>query len=128
MGEVAARYMATRRKPDKPVPAGEAKALDRIQVEAAENGANLHSEGKGGMPPSVVLGVFRRDGWHCHRCGGKNDLTIHHKADILASPYLRRLHKVASRTDPKNLVTLCHACHNTLHELARQEGTEAPEE
>jgi hypothetical protein len=127
MGEQAARYMSFRRKPEKPMPSSDAKALDRIQIEAKEHGATLHSQGKGGLPPSIVLGVFRRDGWHCHKCGGTQDLTIHHKADILASPYLRKLHQVAGRTDPKNLATICHRCHDSIHEQARQEGTEAPE-
>jgi hypothetical protein len=127
MGEVAARYMETRRKPEKPLPSGESKALQRIQAEAAEHGATLHSAGKGGLPASIVLGVYRRDGWHCHKCGGTQDLSIHHKADVLASPYLRRLHQIAGRTDPKNLATICHTCHNSIHNEARREGTEAPE-
>lgn len=127
MGEVAARYMATRRKPEKPVPAGEAKALERIQDEAAANGATLHSNGKGGLPSSTVLGIYRRDGWHCHKCGGKDDLTIHHKADVLASPYLRRLHQIAGRTDQRNLATICHKCHDAIHQEARAAGEEAPE-
>lgn len=126
MGEQAARYMSYRRKPEKAEPVGEAKALDRMQAEAIEAGASLHSAGKGGLPASVVLGIFRRDGYRCKRCGAADDLTVHHKADILASDYLRRLHKVAGRTDPKNLVTLCHSCHDSLHEESRREGTDAP--
>ena len=93
MGERAARYMSYRRKPEKPESAGEAKALDRLQAEAIEAGATLHSEGRGGLPSSVVLGVLRRDSYQCKKCGGKEDLTMHHKADILASDYLRRLKK-----------------------------------
>ena len=127
MGDQAARYMSYRRKPPPPVPVGESKALERMEVEALEQGATLHSQGRGGLPASAVLGILRRDGWHCHKCGDTQDLTIHHKADILASPYLRRLHKIAGRTDPKNLVTLCHPCHDDVHEEAREEGTEAPE-
>ena len=127
MGELAARYMNYRRKPQPKQSAEEAKAYERIMGEAEKNGATLHSQGHGGLPSSVVLGIFRRDGWHCHKCGGKDDLSIHHKADILASPYLRRLHKVASRTDPRNLVTVCNACHDALHDQARADGTEAPE-
>ena len=127
MGEQAARYMSYRRRPDKDTPIGEAKALERIQAEAAEHGATLHSAGRGGLPASVVLGVFRRDGWHCHKCGGTDDLTIHHKADVLASPYLRRLHQIAGRTDPKNLATICHTCHDKIHEESRRLGTEADE-
>jgi len=125
MGDQAARYMSFRRKPQKTEPAGEVTALERMEVEALEQGATLHSQGRGGLPASVVLGIFRRDGWHCHKCGDRQDLTVHHKADILASPYLRRLHKVAGRTDPRNLVTLCHACHDDVHDDARSAGIEA---
>lgn len=122
MGERAARYMSYRRKPEKPESAGEAKALDRLQAEAIEAEATLHSEGRGGLPSSVVLGVLRRDGYQCKKCGGKEDLTMHHKADILASDYLRRLKKVSGRTDPKNLVTICQKCHDTIHTEAREKG------
>lgn len=128
MGEQAARYMSYRRKPERDVPVGEAKALDRMQAEAIEHGATLHSEGRGGLPASIVLGVLRRDEYRCHKCGGKEDLTMHHKADIFASDYLRRLHKVAGRTDARNLVTLCQKCHDSVHEQARLDSTEAPEQ
>ena len=124
MGEQAARYMSFRRKPEKPMPSSDAKALERIQYEAAEYGATLHSQGRGGVPPSIVLGVFRRDEYRCKRCGGHEELSLHHKADTLASPYLRRLHQVAGRTDPKNLVTICQSCHDAIHEQAREAGTE----
>lgn len=125
MGEQAARYMSYRRRPEKPAPIGEAKALERMQAEAIEHGATLHSAGRGGLPASVVLGIYRRDGWHCHKCGGTSDLTIHHKADVLASPYLRRLHQIAGRTDPKNLATICHPCHDQIHQEARELGIAA---
>ncbi len=125
MGEKAARYMAYKRKPAPPPSPGEERALERMEAEAIEHGATLHSAGRGGLPASVVLGIFRRDGWHCHKCGDTKDLTVHHKADVLASDYLRRLHRVAGRTDPKNLVTICHACHDDIHEEARKQGIEA---
>ena len=128
MGDLAARYMSYRRKPQPKPSAEEDKALARMQGEAEKHGATLHSQGQGGLPSSVVLGIFRRDEWHCHKCGTREDLTIHHKADVLASPYLRRLHKVASRTDPRNLATICHKCHDAIHEQSRAEGTEAPEQ
>lgn len=125
MGEQAARYMSYKRKAKPETPPGDAKAIERMEAEAIEHGATLHSHGRGGLPPSVVLGIFRRDGWHCHKCGGKADLTIHHKADVLASDYLRRLHKVAGRTDPRNLATICHSCHDAIHEEAREQGISA---
>jgi len=126
MGDQAARYMSFRRKPERSVPTSEAKALERLQAEAIEHGASLHSKGQGGLPASIVLGILRRDQYRCHKCGGREELTLHHKADVLASDYLRRLHKVAGRTDPKNLVVLCQRCHDQIHENAREEGIEAP--
>ena len=122
MGEKAARYMSYRSRPAPQEPEGERKALERLQAEAIEAGATLHSEGRGGMPSSVVLGVLRRDHYQCKRCGGKSDLTMHHKADILASDYLRRLKKVSGRTDPQNLVTICQSCHDAIHTEAREKG------
>ena len=127
MGEIAARYMRSRKRPEKPIPATEAKALERLQAEAIEHDATLHSGGRGGMPASVVLGVMRRDGYRCHKCGGRDDLSLHHKADILASDYLRKLHKTASKNDPKSVVVICDKCHDQIHENARKEGIEAEE-
>ena len=126
MGELASRYMSYRQKPQKRQPE-EDKAYEVLRDEAEAHGATLHSGGQGGLPASVVLGIFRRDGWHCHKCGTKEDLSIHHKADILASPYLRRLHKIAGKSDPRNLATICKRCHDQIHQQARADGTEAPE-
>lgn len=124
MGDLAVRFMQTRRKPEKPVPAGEQKALDRLRLEAKRHGATLHSGGEGGLPSSTVLGILRRDEYRCHKCGGREDLTMHHKADTFASPYLRRLHASTKRSDPKGIVTICQKCHDSVHEEARREGTE----
>lgn len=116
------------RKPE-PVPPTtlapqEAAALLRLQREAAERGATLRTGGRGGIAPSMVLGVLRRDQYECKirrkGCTGNQDLTIHHKGGIAASAWL--IAKAHSR-DLNNLVTSCHTCHDTVHDLARADGT-----
>jgi len=96
----------------------EAKALAKIQQEAKENGATLATEGKGGLPPSTVLGVFRKHRWRCPACGLKEDLSIHHKA---GTPNLvsRALRKKGHSNDPSNLSVLCAKCHDNIHEKDR---------
>lgn len=51
-------YMRSRRV-ERELPTEEQAALARIKAEAAASGAGLHSGGEGGLPPSLVLGVFR---------------------------------------------------------------------
>ena len=96
----------------------EAKALAKIQAEAKEKGATLATEGKDGLPPSLVLGVFRRDKWKCKKCGGQENLSMHHKA---GTPNLvsRALGKKGHSNDPNNLVTICEGCHDDVHEEDR---------
>ena len=104
----------------------EAKALAKIQAEAKEHGATLATDGKGGLPPSQVLGIMRRDGpFRCTVCGGKKDLSIHHKGGISASARLVRLgHKNIN----SNLITICDDCHNRLHEKAREKGIDSSQQ
>lgn len=104
------------------LPPEEAKALRTTRQEAAEAGATLHSDGRGGLPPSLVLGVLRRDGWRCKRCGEAADLSIHHKGGIFASTWLK---KMGHATTPANLVTMCNRCHDAIHEQARAEGIDS---
>lgn len=104
---------------------GEARALETLQNEAAALGATLRTGGRGGIPPSLVLGVLRRDGYECKikrkSCTGNQDLTVHHKGGIAASAWLINKGK---RRDFNNIVTSCHTCHDTVHEQARADGTD----
>ena len=94
----------------------EEKALAKIQAEAKENGATLATGGKGGLPPSLVLGVFRRDEWKCKKCQGQKMLSVHHKGGTpnLVSRALRS--NKGHSNDPSNIVVVCAECHDDAHE------------
>lgn len=129
MGEAAKTYMAARadgRQEDRPrtdaLAPDEAKALARVQSEAKAAGATLATGGKGGLPPSMVLGVMRRDRYRCKRCGGAEQLSMHHKGGIPASRWLSsKGHSLAF----DNLVTLCVPCHEEMHAEAKAAGVDA---
>jgi 5-methylcytosine-specific restriction endonuclease McrA len=100
----------------------EKKALTTLRKEAKRHKATLHREGQGGLPPSVALGVFRRDEFRCKACGTRQRLYIHHKGGIPLSPRLSRLgHSDAMN----NLVVLCARCHDRLHEQAKAQGIDS---
>lgn len=125
MGEAAKTYMTARKadraKQDELAPA-EAKALERLRDEAAAKGATLATGGKGGLPPSFVLGIMRRDEYRCKRCGGDKDLSLHHKGGIVASKWLS---KKGHHLDFNNVTTLCSGCHDAIHNAAREEGIDS---
>lgn len=52
--------------------------------------------------------VLWRDGYHCHACGSRKHLTVHH-----ITP---RSQGGANRAE--NLTTLCRACHRQHHQVA----------
>lgn len=117
-------YMRSRRvEPD--LPPEERAALARVKAEAAQAGAQLHSGGEGGLPPSLVLGVFRRDGWRCKRCSGADDLSIHHKGGVFASKWLR---SKGHAPVMNNLVTICGGCHDAIHDEARAAGVDSSQQ
>jgi len=105
----------------------EQKALDKLRQEAEERGSALSSGGKGGLPPSLVLGVMRRDDYRCKSCGelgsSKNGgIGLHHKGGIVASKWLS---KKGHSNDPNNIVTICARCHDKEHQQARAEGIDS---
>ena len=111
------------RKPTQSVE--ERRALQKIRIEARRAGAKLTTAGKGGLPPSLVLHVFRRDEWKCKSCGGAGQnggLQLHHSGGIVASKWLSRM---GHKNDPKNIVTICASCHDKLHEKARELGVDS---
>lgn len=122
MGELAARFMQYRKKPQPKLSPTEAKALERLQAEAEVQGATLHSKGQGGLPPSMVLGIMRRDQWRCKRCGGQEDLSIHHKGGVVSSAYISRM---GHRNTPNALAVICNPCHDAIHDQARAEGIDS---
>lgn len=89
----------------------EQKAVDNTLTEAEANGANLRSDGLGGLPASLALGVYRRDRFQCKRCGTKKDISLHHKGGIKTSRHAYR----GKKNDLTNLVVLCKPCHGVVH-------------
>lgn len=62
------------------------------------------------LPPDwrrIRAGVLNRDGRRCRYCGTRERLTVHH-----VTPRPQGTH------DPRNLVTLCASCHDTVEQPA----------
>lgn len=149
MGELARKLVASRQKPkaeehhdkhDEPKLApDEENALKKIKSEAAAVGSYLTSDGKGGLPPSLVLGVMRRDGFRCKVCGEYGDeelnqgIGVHHKNQHITEPKARHKGVLANRedrrNDPSQLTTICAKCHDAVHQKDRAEygGKDADE-
>jgi 5-methylcytosine-specific restriction endonuclease McrA len=49
--------------------------------------------------------VLRRDGWRCQSCGAMSNLEVHHK----------EFRSQSGHDSEHNLITLCNACHATVH-------------
>ena len=49
--------------------------------------------------------VLRRDGWRCQSCGTISNLEVHHK----------EFRSQSGDDSEQNLITLCSACHATVH-------------
>lgn len=119
--------MVKGRRPDRPrsdtLPPKEREALLRMRQLARDKGTFLSSGGKGGLPPSLVLGVMRRDDFKCKVCDsrgqGRGGIGVHHKGGIPESKWLK---KKGHQNTKQNLVTICDECHDNIHEKARAEG------
>lgn len=135
MGSPLARYVKhvraeTRRdRPaPRPLPPGEEHALEVMRREAKANGVHLASGGVGGLPPSFVLGIFRRDGWRCKVHGDRGEgecrgLTVHHKGGLVA-PLTAWLRAKGKSRDRNNLVTVCTKGHDEIHDRDRAAARE----
>lgn len=107
--------------------AEERRSLETIRKLAKREGSFLTSGGKGGLPPSLVLGVLRRDKFRCKTCGEvgtqeNGGLGVHHKGGIASSKWLS---KKGHSNDPNNIVSICMHCHDKEHQKARREGTDS---
>jgi len=49
--------------------------------------------------------ILRRDGWRCQSCGTMTNLEVHHK----------EFRSHSGHDAEENLITLCNACHATVH-------------
>ncbi|MFM2153743.1 MAG: hypothetical protein RL199_2178 [Pseudomonadota bacterium] len=114
MSDALRRFAATLPKPA-PADGGEGRALERLRAEAAAAGATLAKEGKGGLPASTALGVFRRDEYRCKKCGLRENLELHHKGDLKHPPSLR-LARMSVGLDPKTIAVVCARCHDAIHQ------------
>ena len=111
----------------KPLSGEERKALRKLRNEAHAAGSVLATGGRGGLHPSLVLGVMRRDKYQCKECrqaGSKDNggLTIHHKSGIVESVWAS---KKGHKNEPGNLDSLCSSCHDKLHNEAREMGLDS---
>lgn len=106
----------------------EANALKKIRREAAAVGSFLTSGGKGGLDPSLVLNVMRRDEYRCKSCGEIGDeeenqgIGVHHIGGIVTS---QRTSRLGHQNKPSNLVTICGKCHDHEHNEARENGEDS---
>lgn len=120
VGEAAARLQRIEReRRENKLSAAEQRALQKTREEAEELDAhieNLH----GGLPPSIALGIFRRDEFRCKRCGGREHLGLHHKGGIQTSKHAYR----GKDNSNANLVVICKGCHNAVHEEDRSKLNE----
>jgi 5-methylcytosine-specific restriction endonuclease McrA len=49
--------------------------------------------------------VLCRDGWRCQSCGAMSNLEVHH----------RKFRSHSGADSEENLITLCTACHASVH-------------
>lgn len=96
--------------------------MRKLREEARAAGTELESNGKGGLPPSLVLHAMRRDGYRCTLCGGREAIGVHHLGGVPDSPWAARM---GHSNSPANIATICHACHDDEHQGARAEGVDS---
>lgn len=61
--------------------------------------------------PKLRMQVLMRDGRRCRICGRKPDDNV----DLVLHVHHIRPWAIGGPTDPSNLITLCHTCHDGLH-------------
>ena len=113
-------------KPQKPLSPQDHRALSTLQTEAAKAGSVLASNGKGGLPPPLVLNVMRRDKFTCKECGKKgtknNGLTVHHLGGLTPT---KELNEQGHENKPGNIVSVCEKCHDRIHKKATALGIDS---
>ena len=131
MGEAIKKFQKHAKKlqkdKGKPLSAEERRALHLIRKEAREKGTKLKSGGKGGLPPSFVLTVMRRDDFKCKVHGDRGEgehggIEVHHKGGIVESKWLS---KKGHKLEVNNVVTICAKGHDEIHNKARKEGVDS---
>lgn len=129
------------RPKDEPLPKDERNALNKLKNAAIDQDCVLSSDGEGGLLPSLVWHVFRRDAdkqgnFICKQCGEKGTddnggLGLHHIRQHMRDPKLMKQGAKATvegrRNDPKELEVICDRCHNEVHEEDREENPGKPD-
>jgi len=145
MSEQLAKWAAAKnggRRPDRArddgLKPGERKALWTMRKEAKAAGSDLASGGKGGLPPSTVLGVMRKAKYRCKRCGElgsmeeNGGLSVHHKSEHMEDPKAQRRSRLlrgeGKVDEPSNIVPICAKCHDAIHEKDRADNGVSEEE
>jgi 5-methylcytosine-specific restriction endonuclease McrA len=54
---------------------------------------------------ALLQQILRRDGWRCQSCGTMSNLEVHHK----------QFRSHSGHDSEENLITLCSACHSSVH-------------
>lgn len=114
-------------KDEKSLSKEERLALHRLRSEARAASAHLKNRGRGGLSPSLVLKVFRRDEFTCKVHGDKGHaeyggLELHHKGGVVESEWLS---KKGHKNEPNNLVVICAKAHDEIHNRARAHGVDS---
>lgn len=147
MGELTKRMLAKGKvedvddqegqRPDGDLPPDERRALEKMRKESAAAGSDLQGDGEGGLLPSLVLGVMRRDKFRCKECHELGDrdtnlgIGVHHTRQHIQDPKIAR--KGASdlvtgnKNDPAGIETICGRCHDKVHNEDRDENPGEPD-
>jgi hypothetical protein len=102
----------------------ERHALHKLRMDAHKAGVKLASAGRGGLSPSLVLHVLRRDGFRCKLCGGDGGgvgISLHHLGG-LENPTSKWLARKGKSNEPANVVAICTTCHDQVHDADRARG------
>lgn len=131
MSKLLAKLVRTEKRKHQPerklLSKEERLALHKLRHEAHKKGAVLKDYGRGGLSPSLVLTVFRRDEFKCKKHGDRGEgehggLTVHHIGGVVESEWLS---KKGHKNQPSNLVVVCEKGHDEIHEKARDDGTDS---
>ena len=110
----------------KPLSMQEQKNLATLRTEAKKAGSFLATGGKGGLSPTLVLQVMKRDRFLCKACGRKgtedNGITVHHAGGVISS---QAASNAGHESKPSNVVTLCENCHDKIHVKAKKMGIDS---